>query len=252
MGRRLLLFFVIPSFAVGCATVTGLDKYVVGDCAGGECDGSVPVDGSLPDGDKPGVDGGSDSASADGGGSDATTTDAGPGKDAGDAGGGNDGGCGALDTPTNCTACGASCDVLHSDTPSCNGVTCTYPGCHSGWSDCNTTAPNLDGCECNTPGCCSNGCETTHSNGAGQNYYDCNALNTYDLSAGTEACTAYTGNQASCSGSSCAGPGSNLVVCGTTGGSCTCWDYSGTNSGHVYSSGSTACYCPTSSSATWN
>jgi hypothetical protein len=252
VGSGLALVGVV-AFGVGvggCAAVAGVDQFSEGPCAGGDCDGSVMdalIGDSAPAGDaKPGADGGGGSDAATG--SDAAK-DGSPGQD---GGGGNDGGCGPLDTPLNCTACGDACDVLHSNSATCNGATCVYASCHSGWSDCNTTQPNLDGCECNTPACCGSSCETTHSNGIGESFYDCVAQGTHDSTQAGEACGAYTGNQAQCSSSSCAGPGSNQVVCGTSGGICVCWDYSGSNVGHVYSSAGSTCYCPGSTDPSWN
>jgi hypothetical protein len=164
----------------------------------------------------------------------------------------SDSGCGATNTTINCGACGASCDVLHSNSATCNGVTCIYASCHSGYSDCSNGAPNLDGCECATPACCGNSCQTTHSNGIGENFYDCVALNTHNSTQASEACAAYTNNQAACSTFSCTGPGSNQVMCGSLNNLCVCWNFSGSNIGHVLSSGTSTCYCPGSTDPSWN
>jgi hypothetical protein len=236
----------------GCAAIAGIDQFSEGPCAGGDCDGAVGVDGNNPDVIKQGdANGGQDQSVADQSSQDVTQQDVGTTSDASDASQNTDG-CGPTNTITNCSACGLACDVVHSNSPVCNGVTCGYGSCHSGYSDCDTTAPDTDGCECATPSCCGSSCATTHSNGLGTNYYDCTAKSTYNSTQGTEACGAYTGNQATCTTLSCTGPGSNQVVCGTTGGKCACWNYSGSNVGHVTTSPNTTCYCPASTDPTWN
>lgn len=245
--------------ATACAAIAGVDQFSEGACAGGDCDGAVIDSASdVPQGvdapfDAPRETSGGDASgtdasdASDGGASDASDASKDAAKDAPSDAGGD---CGP--DLLNCTACGASCDVIHSNPTSCNGATCVYSSCHSGWTDCSTTAPNLDGCECNTPACCGSKCETTHANGVGQNYYDCVDAGTYNVTQATEACAAYTGNQAACSSSGCTGPGSNMVVCGSSGNLCVCWNYSGTNVGHLYSSGQSTCYCPGSTDPSWN
>jgi hypothetical protein len=233
----------------GCATIAGIDQFSEGACAGGgDCDASVLDAGvdAKPSGDAT-VDAPKDQSS---GGDTGTTSDASDGgtttSDASDAG------CGATNTITNCSGCGLACDVVHSNSPVCNGVTCGYGSCHQGYSDCNTTAPDTDGCECNTPSCCGSSCATTHDNGLGSKFYDCTALNTHNSTQAMEACAAYTGSQSLCSTSGCTGPGSNMVACGTINGICACWNYSGTNVGHVTTSTNSTCYCPVSTDPSWN
>jgi hypothetical protein len=118
----------------------------------------------------------------------------------------------------------------------------------AGNSDCNKgTAPNTDGCECATPGCCSSSCETTHSDGVGQSYYDCNPLGTYSSVTAIEACTAYAnsvgGSAANCSdGWTCTGDTIADVCYGNTAGtvcSTYCWGYAGAEASFVYT-----CACP--------
>jgi hypothetical protein len=42
-------------------------------------------------------------------------------------------------------------------------------------------------------------------------------------------------------------------VCSFDGtGNCMCWEYSGSQSGRMYKSLNSSCYCPTSTSPTWN
>jgi hypothetical protein len=233
----------------GCAAIAGIDQFSEGACAGGDCDGGSGVDAKPPDSavDQSAV----DQATKDVAEEDVVTTnDAGDGGTQKDSGGGSD--CGPTNTITNCSGCGLACDVVHSNSPVCNGVTCGYGSCHSGYSDCDTTAPDTDGCECATPSCCGSSCATTHSNGLSENYYDCTAKGTYNSTQAMEACTAYTGNVALCSTAACTGPGSNMVACGASGGKCACWNYSGTNQTHVTTSSNSTCYCPTSTDPTWN
>jgi hypothetical protein len=129
--------------------------------------------------------------------------------------------------------------------------------CNAGASDCNkNTAPDLDGCECATPGCCTGGtCETTHADGVGQNYYDCNALNTHNSNQALEACTAYAISQSksatNCTdGWMCSSLGATPYVCFSADGfSCTnyCWQYTGAEAGWVNS-----CTNCTVKSGQWN
>src|SRR5512135_601173 len=105
----------------GCATIAGIDQFSEGACAGGgDCDASVLDAGvdAKPSGDAT-VDAPKDQSS----GGDANPQDAAdsgnPGNDSG-----SDAGCGATNTITNCSGCGLACDVLYSNSPVCNGVTC--------------------------------------------------------------------------------------------------------------------------------
>jgi len=207
-----------------------------------------------------------------------------------------------LDSLTNCTGCGLACDTTTSLAPACNGTTCTYGGCKPGYADCRTTAPDVDGCEtqlgttsncaacgdacnapnttgaacgsngctysgcaagwstcdtsrpsaacaCNTPACCGSSCETTHDDGFGHHFYDCNPLDTYTSQEALNACGAYTGDASTCSGGWYCGVVAEPVICNsTTVAGCTvCWTYSGPNVGVV-----TPCTCtPGQSLGTW-
>jgi hypothetical protein len=250
----------LASAALGaCAGLAGIDAYSKGSCNGGDCDGGADAwtgddgHGSSDGSDAPDIvteDARALDSNGDGGGEEAGV-DAPSGTEAGSD-------CGPLDTTTNCGACGASCDTMHSNGASCTASACQYSGCSSGYSDCNKTAPDTDGCECATPGCCNTQCQTVHSNGVGQSFYDCNPLGTHTLAAAIEACMAYAmtvgGKANDCVGGWYCGAGTSTVaVCYSSTASmsnCTnyCWTYIGTTTGDVQ-----ACQAPCGQSmATWN
>lgn len=175
----------------------------------------------------------------------------------------NTNGCeSSLSSTASCGSCSAACNTK-TGAASCNGTTCSYQ-CNSGLMDCNAgSAPDTDGCECSTPACCGTGCQTTHSDGVGQSFYDCNAPKSYNQSQAQSACTAYTGSAAACTpsttccnglqiGNLCLGMTAHSV-CGSTGGKCYCWQYQGPNSGKVESEGSgCSASCGGGSDPSWN
>ena len=124
-------------------------------------------------------------------------------------------------------------------------------------SNCSMTAPDLLGCECATPGCCAgNSCQTTHSNGVGQSFYDCLPLDTFNQTQALAACTAFTGNQAQCTGAGClapdGGPSGNVVCSSASPTDCVCWQYDAPFAGRYYNSGmpgNANCFCPGSINA---
>ena len=101
--------------------------------------------------------------------------------------------------------------------------------------------------------CTSGACPTTHSDGLGQDYYNCSPLDTYTQGTAIEAGTAYEisigGSSANVStGWSC--PNSSLVfVCATNsaGAALVCWGYEGSETGQF--SGPN---CPWVESGAWN
>jgi hypothetical protein len=229
-------------FTIGlgaCSVVEGLSSYSKENCGQG-CEQGADVD-AAPQGDG-GPEKGPDAGSPD-------VWEAGSAPDSA-------GGCGTPDTVDNCGACGVKCNKT-TGTPSCAGATCTYV-CAAGHSNCNASSPDTDGCECATPGCCGTGCETTHTDGVGQAYFDCNPRATYTEAAAFAACTAYAKSVGS-SGANCVGPltctGSSVpTVCFTTsGGQCAsyCWQYTG-----VYADGGPGtvwdCACPAHVMGSWN
>jgi hypothetical protein len=152
-------------------------------------------------------------------------------------------------TNTQCGSdgCGGSCGTcasLSNASAVCTSGTCIYT-CDSGFQDCDAGG----GCECAGTGCCGSSCQTAHSNGVGQSFYDCTPLNTYNATQATEACNAYVNVY----GGSC-GPGlvcgSGFVVCTTNVLPAHCWQYTGAAAGHV-STGTTQ-LCPLTSDPFWS
>ncbi len=250
---RLWLFAASAIVASGCALVSGLDGY----SKGGDLDGSpdVAADQTVKDvaADSPTTDSGNDTGTPDSGGdvvvADAQDSGVNDAADAGDS-------CGPTNTVNNCSQCGAVCDGTNATSTGCNGTSCQYT-CKAGFSNCTTTAPDLNGCECATPSCCGSSCAVTHSNGIGQNYYDCVEAGTWNQTQAAEACTAYTKNQFVCQAAGCigsdGGPTGDLVICGNPdGGTCACWNYQGPDIGYVHQSGNTSCFCPNTNDFKWN
>lgn len=119
-----------------------------------------------------------------------------------------------------------------------------------------SSASSAGGCSgCTTPGCCGAVCQTAHSNGVGQSYYDCNPPDTHTLMTAMEACAAYAvtvgGTAADCfDGWGCSAEPSLDQVCyaNATGATCMmyCWAYVGAP-GSV-----TTCSACNTSAGTWN
>jgi len=248
-STRFWLILAVASGAAGCATIAGLDQYEKGDA---EVSTDATIDQS---GDVAAKDASNDTTQSDVVTTDVVETDAtdgGPIPDATDGSIGDAGDCGVPDTVKDCTMCGAKCDGTNSNNTNCNGTTCTYQ-CKSGFSNCNTTAPDLNGCECATPACCGASCQTTHMNGIGQNYYDCVDAGTYNQAQALKACTAFTNDQFACQTFSCVSDAGDMMICGPPdAGSCACWTYTGLDTGHVYKSGNSNCFCPDTNDLGWN
>ena len=100
------------------------------------------------------------------------------------------------------------------------------------------------------PASCATTC-TTHDDGVGQNYYDCNPLyssnNPWTQTAALEACTALTGEAAKCTVFTCNGTHS---ICSSGSVVCDCWEFSGPQAGHVNASGN--CDCVLATDPTWD
>jgi len=101
--------------------------------------------------------------------------------------------------------------------------------------------------------CASGACPTTHSDGLGQDYYNCLPLDTYTQTTAIEAGTAYEisigGSSANVSGGWFCSNNSLVFVCATnpSGDPLSCWGYEGSETGQV--SGPN---CPWVESGTWN
>jgi fibro-slime domain-containing protein len=165
----------------------------------------------------------------------------------------------------------STCLAPNTSAAACANGTCSYT-CDPGYSDCNAAvAPNTDGCECATAttsnqgtigGCCGTGCQTMHSNGIGQAFFDCAPPGTYTGTEALAACLAATGDASKCETFQCVGSGSQQdgdgVVCDNQGNfPCNCWDFSAPlgpphlppqNPGHVNRS----CRCATALDPLWH
>jgi hypothetical protein len=276
-------WFVVS--AGGCAAITGLDSISEQDCAPNcgkdaqSSGGDVTVETSSGGNDSTAPE---SSSGTDTGGMDTSMPDTSSPVDAHEAGtkeGGDaseegpvdsaippegsspdapfDSGCGALNTTTNCSACGDKCasTATIETSSSCSGdtngfgATCSYT-CASGYQDCNSAnVPNLDGCECHVPGatqaqCClgTGTCPVAHNNGLNQGtskFFDCNPAGQFSLSMATDACAAMTGNAGECTQGSCVGvdggTDGDLVVCATGSTTdCVCWTFAGPNVGYFH------------------
>lgn len=144
--------------------------------------------------------------------------------------------------PKNCGTCGNVCATG----ASCSSGTC---GCPAGEAICNDTCvPCSAGAAC----CPSGACQTKHSNGLGQSYFDCNPLyaaNQTTAAAATAAANAWqpgTPTPPACDPVSC--------ISQRTASQCAVWCFAGSNfAGRVeLDSTSPVCVCPNSLSKSWN
>jgi hypothetical protein len=196
----------------------------------------------------------------------------------GDCNGNRTDGCElTLNIPSNCSACGAACDTVHSQGATCNGTRCNYTGCSAGYLQCSRPAPNTGGC-CEGNGCCGTApnqtCQVKHMNGFAGNYFDCFALGvtgnnaTYNNQMALDAANSYAGQNGTASDGWTCTIGTDTVnqVCKTAGdgttGTCTCWNYNATGTemqfvGYAYQSTGAGtdrgCFCATAiNSHNWN
>jgi hypothetical protein len=101
---------------------------------------------------------------------------------------------------------------------------------------------------CAGNGCCGGGCQTSHANGLGQDYYDCGTLGTWTLATASLAAAAWAPT---------GGTDSSLFFSGDclsrqTGSACATWCYTGNFAGRVELNGlSVACLSPTGASPFW-
>jgi hypothetical protein len=95
---------------------------------------------------------------------------------------------------------------------------------------------------CAGTGCCGDSCQTTHSNGLGQSFYDCNPLGTLTLASATAAANAWDIGTASFDMSATCGGG---CYGRQTASACAVWCYSGSFTGKVSRNDiNNACLCP--------
>jgi hypothetical protein len=110
--------------------------------------------------------------------------------------------------------------------------------------------------ECPTSVCCSGACQFKHSNGIGQNYYDCAGLGTpgtgtYSQQMATEAGQAW--NTTGTMGTMTCPPGNASCVSVQTATECSVWCYTKSIAGRVdHQNSVNTCMCPTTSSQGWN
>ena len=172
----------------------------------------------------------------------------------------------SLSSTATCGGCkNAACNTK-TGAASCNGTTCSYK-CNTGLIDCNAgTPPDSDGCECATspanPACCNGACQTVHSNGVGQSFFDCNPPKTFTAAQAQEACERYAGVGACSSSQVCCAIGlgglcllgsTATSVCGAAQGQCRCWQWGGPAPGTVQTvSGKCTAACGATSDPAWN
>jgi hypothetical protein len=162
--------------------------------------------------------------------------------------------CDSTSCPNGCCLSG-QCVTSTNDHCGNGGNTCVSCGtggqtCVSGVCTCPTGTTTCGTTCCATPGCCGSACQITHSNGLGQNYFDCNPVQTFTANTATEACMAYTAVVGGTCQTFTCGAVTNPVVCAADASSTptACWGFTGANAGHVVSGG----LCPTTTDPTWN
>ncbi len=165
-------------------------------------------------------------------------------------------------TTASCGACGRTCSTAFATAATCASKLCNLT-CQSGHVSCGSPAAPAadDGCECVGDACCpSNTCQLAHSNGAGQTFRDCVALNTHTQAQATSARAASVLVSTMDFPSMCNTVGVDLTptLCRQTATTCACWGYDGTpapGSGHVHLNSAaegTTCRCPVAGDPTWN
>jgi hypothetical protein len=133
--------------------------------------------------------------------------------------------------------CG-SCDHACLATETCSSGVC----CPTGAVVCGTSC-------CAGTGCCGTACQTEHSNGLGQHFYDCDPLGTYDASSAAAAAQAWNSSVSTvpivCAASDC--------LRSQTDTACPVWCYSGSLGGRVaLNTTGNSCVCPSTGTPNWN
>jgi alpha-tubulin suppressor-like RCC1 family protein len=119
--------------------------------------------------------------------------------------------------------------------------------------------------QCGTPACCGSACETTHTTGTGQSFYDCEPAGTADEPEAFEACSLalLPSGLTRCADStpSCGDAGTLSATCScsqtfmypTLQSSAQCWVYAGAMAGRTYESDTGCTPCPPASGGQpWN
>ena len=160
----------------------------------------------------------------------------------------------SFNDPNHCGNCSNVCSLPNA-TAGCPSGSCTVQSCSGGFQDCDGTASN--GCECAGSACCGASCQTAHSNGTGQTYYDCVAIDTYNQTQATEAANASPLGGTIFAGH-CGSDTTVIDVCNQTSSKCTCWGFANNSVGNnamghvaVNNSGS-GCPCPASTDPNWH
>lgn len=159
-------------------------------------------------------------------------------------------------TPDVCGTSPGACVNLDADEGHCGtcttactaGQTCTTGKCClTGQLACGSTSKIC----CNGSGCCGDGCQTQHSNGLGQSFYDCFPLGTHTLDAALRAADAW-GSGADVDMSFTACPTGCYGRRNAAGTQYAIWCYDGSPyTGHVRLETAPG-YCPTDLNPSWN
>ncbi len=160
---------------------------------------------------------------------------------------------------TSCGGCGRGCASANVQTLACAAGLCTST-CVAGRMNCaRPAAPSVDdGCECAGTACCAgNTCQTQHTNGVGNTFFDCVALGTHNLAQATAAGDRWPVTLAVPAFNSTACANAAPMRCYQTATSCACWGYStgavNAGDGRVrLNTVSNGCMCPTVGDAAWN
>ena len=86
--------------------------------------------------------------------------------------------------PKNCGACGTRCPSA----ATCSSGSCACPAANP--TLCGNSSDSPGSC-CAGPACCGKGCETIHSNGLGESYYDCGKTGTFSQAQAIAAAQAF-------------------------------------------------------------
>jgi len=149
-----------------------------------------------------------------------------------------------------CGGCTNVCNLANA-TAKCPSGTCQVDTCKPSFLNCDNNPAN--GCECGGSACCGTACQTNHSNGLGQTFADCAALNTFNKAQAQEAATAWAATATPLDLATCPGTNSTTSAwCWQTATKCACWGYAGLGKGKVFQNTTNGCICPTDVNTPWN